>query len=112
MATKPTPPSQRRGTTTIPAKPPRLPDYVPLPPPTGLGQPDNSLPDASVEAGTLEPLHTIADEQRQRSEEMQRMGVTAYMAQFDSRDPEAQQQTVPGVQHRKVEEYEARTGRR
>lgn len=111
MASKPTPP--RRGTTTIPAKPPRLPDYMPLPPPTGRGpQPDNSLPDAPVEAAKLEPVRTIADEQRQRSEEIQRMGVTAYMAQFDTRDPEAQQQTVPGVQHRKVEEYEARTGRR
>jgi hypothetical protein len=103
-----TPP--RRATTTIPAPPSRLPEYVPLPPPTGLGQPDNSLPEASVEAGTLEPLHTIADEQRARSEEMQRMGVTAYMAQFDTRDPDEKPKPVPGVQHRKVEDYEA--GRR
>ena len=112
MATKPTPASQRRGTTTIPAPPPNLPAYAPLPPPTGRGpvQPDNTLPE--VEAAELEPVHTIADEQRQRSEDMQRMGVTAYMAQFDTRDPEAQQQTVPGVQHRKVEEHETRTGRR
>lgn len=111
MATKPTP---RRGTTTIPAKPPRLPDYVPLPPPTGRGpaQPDNTLPEAPVEGAEFAAVDTIADEQRRRSEDMQRMGVTAYMAQFDTRDPEAQQQAVPGVQHRKVEDYEARGGRR
>jgi hypothetical protein len=111
MATRQPPP---RSTKIIPAPPPRAPQYVPLPPPTGRGpvEPDNSLPDAPIEAAELEPLHTIADEQRARSEEIQRMGVTAYMAQFDSRDPEAQQQSVPGVQHRKVEEYEARTGRR
>jgi hypothetical protein len=103
-----TPPS--RATKTIPAPPPNLPQYAPLPPPTGRGpvEPDNSLP----EPAEIEPLHTIADEQRARSEEIQRMGVTAYMAQFDTRDPEAQQQSVPGVQHRKVEEHETRTGRR
>jgi hypothetical protein len=111
MATRPaTPP--RRATTTIPAPPARLPEYAPLPPPTGLGQPDNTLPDEPIEAAPVEPVHTIADEQRARSEEIQRMGVTAFMAQFDTRDPEAQQQPVPGVQHRKVEEYETRGGRR
>jgi len=119
MAARPTTPP-RRATKTIPAPPPKLPQYVPLPPPTGLspdnslpddefepdGEPDNSLPD-EPEAAPLEPLHTIADEQRARSEEIQRMGVTAYMAQFDTRDPEAAQQSVPGVQHRPVEDYEA-----
>lgn len=112
MATKPAP-TQRRGTTTIPAKPPRLPDYVPLPPPTSRApaQPDNTLPEVEG-ADTMGAVDTIADEQRRRSEDMQRMGVTAYMAQFDTRDPEAQQQTVPGVQHRKVEEHETRGGRR
>jgi hypothetical protein len=111
MATRQPP---RRDTKTIPAPPPNLPEYAPLPPPTGRGpaEPDNSLPEPPVEGGELEPVHTIADEQRQRSEDIQRMGVTAYMAQFDTRDPEAIQQTVPGVQHRKVEEYEVRTGRR
>lgn len=109
MATRPTP---RRDTKTIPAPPKRLPEYVPLPPPTGLGGQPETLPEEPGEAGPVEPLHTIADEQRQRSEEIQRMGVTAYMAQFDTRDPEAQQQPVAGVQHRKVEEYETRGGRR
>ena len=106
-----TPPS--RATKTIPAPPPRAPQYVPLPPPTGRAPagPD-TLPEASAEGAELWSLPGIADEQRQRSEDIQRMGVTAYMAQFDTRDPEAQQQTVPGVQNRKVEDYEIRTGRR
>jgi hypothetical protein len=106
-----TPPS--RATKTIPAPPPRAPQYVPLPPPTGRApaEPD-TLPEASAEGAELWSLPGIADEQRQRSEDIQRMGVTAYMAQFDSRDPEAQPLTVPGVQNRKVEDYEIRTGRR
>jgi hypothetical protein len=106
-----TPPS--RATKTIPAPPPRAPQYVPLPPPTGRApaEPD-TLPEASAEGSELWSLPGIADEQRQRSEDIQRMGVTAYMAQFDSRDPEAQPLTVPGVQNRKVEDYEIRTGRR
>lgn len=108
-----TPPS--RATKTIPAPPPNLPQYAPLPPPTGRGpvEPDNTLPDAPIEAAELEPLHTIANEQRARSEEIQRMGVTAYMAQFDNRaDTAAPMPAVQGVQHRKVEEHETRTGRR
>jgi hypothetical protein len=107
MATRPPPrPMPRRDT-----KP--APEYAPLPPPTSRSpEPDNSLPEAEVEGAQLQSLPTIADEQRKRSEDIQRMGVTAYMAQFDTRDPEAKQQTVPGVQHRKVEEYETRTGRR
>ena len=76
----------------------------------GPGEPGG--PTAGGGGIAAEPVPTIADEQRQRSEDMQRMGVTAYMAQFDTRDPEAQPQTVPGVQHRKVEEHETRTGRR
>jgi len=107
-----TPPS--RATKTIPAPPARAPQYVPLPPPTGRApaEPDSSLPEPPAEGAQLWSIPGIADEQRQRSEDIQRMGVTAYMAQFDTRDLEAQPQTVPGVQNRKVEDYEIRTGRR
>jgi len=110
MASRPPPP--RRA--SPPPPPPRLPQYVPLPPPTG------AAPEAEQEPEQLPtepnfpypPVKTIADEQRERSEEIQRMGVTAYMAQFDTRDPEAPQQTVPGVSNTRVEEYEIRSGRR
>jgi hypothetical protein len=101
MASRPPP---RR---TPPPPPPRLPQYVPLPPPTGL-QPPEVDEEQALPGSPYPPCRTIADEQRERSEEIQRMGVTAYMAQFDTRDLEAPQQTVRGVANTRVEEYEIR----
>jgi hypothetical protein len=52
-------------------------------------------------------VKTIADEQRERSDEMQREGVDAWKARHDERDPNAPK-TVAGIQQRPVEAHEAR----
>ena len=76
-------------------------------------EPSQGLPEAP-EAPEGEPpqegakpaaeYRTIADEQRERSLEIQRLGPTAYMAQFDTRKPEDMGKTVPGVGNTQVEE--------
>jgi hypothetical protein len=62
------------------------------PPPPSPAQPDP-------------PVKTIADEQRERSEEIQRIGVEAFKAKFDTRDPEAKQQPVAGVGKANLEAF-------
>lgn len=58
-----------------------------------------------------EPVRTIADEQRERSAELQDRGVERVKAEHDERTEEDKRsKPVPGVQHRPVEEHEA--GRR
>jgi hypothetical protein len=44
-----------------------------------------------------EPVKTVADEQRERSEEMQTMGVDKWMAQFDQRPENERPKQVKGV---------------
>jgi hypothetical protein len=44
-----------------------------------------------------EPVKTVADEQRERSEEMQKVGVDKWMSQFDQRPPEERPRQVQGV---------------
>jgi hypothetical protein len=44
-----------------------------------------------------EPVTTIAQEQRERSDEMAATGVEAWKASHDERDPDDQPRTVPGV---------------
>jgi hypothetical protein len=49
-------------------------------------------------------VKTIADEQRERSEEIQRMGVTKYVESIDQRTPEEKQmKPVQGVAHRPID---------
>jgi hypothetical protein len=77
-------------------------------------EPSQGLPDApdAPDAPEGEPPHdkpaaeyrTIADEQRERSLEIQRLGPTAYMAQFDTRTPEDMNRRVQGVGNTEVEE--------
>jgi hypothetical protein len=76
-------------------------------------EPSQGLPEAP-EAPEGEPpqegvkpaaeYRTIADEQRERSLEIQRLGPTAYMAQFDTRTPEDMNRRVQGVGNTQVEE--------
>jgi hypothetical protein len=76
-------------------------------------EPSHGLPEAP-EAPEGEPpqegvkpaaeYRTIADEQRERSLEIQRLGPTAYMAQFDTRTPEDMNRRVQGVGNTQVEE--------
>jgi hypothetical protein len=63
--------------------------------------------------GTMadEPVHTIADEQRERSQVLMDKGVETVKAEHDERtEEERRSRPVPGVQHRPIEEHEA--GRR
>jgi hypothetical protein len=84
MATRPTP------------RPPHLPPQDAEPEPE---------PELEAEAGLPEPpVRTIADEQRERSDQMMAIGVQAWMAQFDQRDPSAQPHAVEGVSNTEVEE--------
>jgi hypothetical protein len=48
-----------------------------------------------------EPVETVADEQRKRSEEIEREGVEKWKAKHDTRSPEERQQQVPGAGGRK-----------
>ena len=95
----------------IPPPPSRLPGYAPLPPPTSLG-PEGEAQEPQEGAAPLNwpyaPPMTIADEQRARSLEIQAMGATAYMAQFDTRTAEEMSQTVAGVGNTQVTEGELR----
>ena len=54
------------------------------------------------------PVRTIADEQRERSEEMQKQGIDAWKAAHDERDPDEKPKVVPGIQQRPIEAHEAR----
>lgn len=50
-----------------------------------------------------EPVLTVAQEQRERSEAMQEEGVERYKARLDDRDPRERPRTVPGVSPTQVE---------
>lgn len=50
-----------------------------------------------------EPVLTVAQEQRARSEDMQAEGVERYKAARDDRDPRDRPRTVPGVSPTQVE---------
>jgi colicin import membrane protein len=54
-----------------------------------------------------EPLHTIADEQRRRSQELMDKGVETVKAEHDERSEEDKQsRPVTGVAHRPIEPHE------
>jgi hypothetical protein len=102
MATRPTPlPALPRD--QIPPPPRRLPQYIPLPPLTGYPD-DEQEPVETAPNYPYPPCRTIADEQRERSLEIQAMGPTAYMAQFDTRTPEDMSKQVMGVGNTEVTE--------
>ena len=99
----PTPPP---ATPPKPQTPPPAPKPSdPHPPaakaPSPAHQPDPQA--AKVEgyqAAPEPPTKTIADEQRERSEEIQKQGVDAWKAAHDERSPEERQgRQVPGVGH-------------
>lgn len=78
-----------------PQQPEQLPDQPPeWPPEEGL-PPEMETQPPEIYPG--EPCRTIADEQRERSEEIQAMGVQAWIDAHDQRNPENQQQQVAGV---------------
>jgi hypothetical protein len=73
------------------------------PPPPPHPHPPEPKPEAAkVEGHKAQPeppVKTVADEQRERSEEMQKEGVDAWMAAHDERTPEDRQgKPVTGVQ--------------
>jgi hypothetical protein len=55
-----------------------------------------------------EPVRTIAQEQRERSEDMAEEGVERYKARLDERDPRDRPRTVAGVSPTQVEADPAR----
>lgn len=114
MATRPQ--TRQLPRDQIPPPPSRLPEYVPLPPPTSLG-PDGEVEEQETQEADsgqtppnwpYAPAMTIADEQRARSLEIQAMGATAYMSQFDTRTAEELNQPVAGVGNTAVSEGELR----
>ena len=67
------------------------------------------LAESAARDRKVEPVKTIADEQRERSDEMAAKGVDAWKAEHDERSAdEKQPKVVPGVSHRPVEAHEAR----
>jgi hypothetical protein len=54
------------------------------------------------------PVKTIADEQRERSEEIMREGLDKWKAAHDERGAEDKPKVVPGIQQRPVEAHEIR----
>ena len=67
------------------------------------------LAESAARDRKVESVRTIADEQRERSDEMAAKGVEAWKAEHDERSAdEKQPKVVPGVAHRPVEAHEAR----
>jgi hypothetical protein len=95
---KPPPPPPRRAA-------PRYVEPEPYAEPEQYAEPEPSAEvyDAQLKKLNAEPAYepervrTIVDEQRERSEEMQRMGVEAWKAANDQRTPEQMPQPVEGV---------------
>lgn len=97
--------------TPPPATPPRPHTPPPAPKPSDPHPPAAKAPSpaqsdpqaAKVEGYKAEPeppVKTVADEQRERSEEIQKQGVEAWKAAHDERSPEERQgRQVPGVVH-------------
>ena len=106
MATQPHPTPQPKPTPppTTPPRPPQQPPGAHPPDPQ-----DEKLRLANVEGAAAEPpVRTIADEQRERSDEIAAMGTAAWVEAHDEREPDAKPKAVAGVQHRPVEAHEAR----
>ena len=79
------------------------------PPPPPPPHPPEPKPEAAKhEIKPEPPVETIADEQRARSEEIQKQGIDAWKAAHDERGPDEKPKVVPGVSHRAVDESELR----
>jgi len=92
MATQPHP-------TPPPPKPP-----TPPPPPAPKPEDPQAAKTAEPQPKPPEPVKTIADEQRERSEEIAREGVEAWKAKHDERTEEEKKgRPVTGVPHRPVD---------
>ena len=106
MATQPTHPPPKPPSpppALKPQEPPKAPSPAhPNPKPSDHDY-DRDPQAAKVEGyqAVPEPLvKTVADEQRERSEEIQKQGVDAWKAAHDERSPEERQgRQVPGVGH-------------
>jgi hypothetical protein len=74
------------------------------PPPAKPAAPPPSVQPTTPAAKPPEPVKTIADEQRERSEEIAREGVEAWKAKHDERTEEEKKgRVVTGVAHRPVD---------
>jgi hypothetical protein len=74
------------------------------PPPAKPAAPPPSAQPTTPAAKPPEPVKTIAEEQRERSEEIQREGVEAWKAKHDERtEDEKKGRVVTGVAHRPVD---------
>jgi hypothetical protein len=61
------------------------------------------------EAQPEPPVRTIADEQRERSAEMEAMGMDAWIAAHDQRSADEQPQQIPGVSPTQIEDDDRRS---
>jgi hypothetical protein len=94
MATQPHP-------TPPPPKPPTPPQ---TPPPAPKPEDPQAAKTSEPHPKPPEPVKTIADEQRERSDEIQREGVEAWKAKHDERtEDEKKGRVVTGVAHRPVD---------
>jgi hypothetical protein len=103
MPTQPKPPAQPPKPSPPPPPGPAAPsapkastNAQPHPP----RDPDDEDAAAGRQTDTPEPARTIADEQRERSEDIQRQGVEAWKAERDERDPDEKPRQVSGVSPR------------
>ena len=107
MATQPTHPAPKPQTPPPAPKP-----SDPHPPAAKAPVHPNADPQEAKAEGykvdPVPPVETIADEQRERSAEIEEQGVDAWKAAQDERDPDEKPKVVPGVSHRAVDESELR----
>jgi hypothetical protein len=103
---RPAPPAQPAHGTAAP------PHQAPPPAAAAPAQPigDQQAKKAELDKATAgkepppPPVRTIADEQRERSDEIAKMGVEAYKRSIDQRKDEDKPKPVPGVGPLQVEE--------
>ena len=107
MATQPTHPAPKPQTPPPAPKP-----SDPHPPAAKAPAHPNADPQEAKAEGykvdPVPPVQTIADEQRERSAEIEEQGVDAWKAVNDERSPDEKPKVVPGVSHRAVDESELR----
>ena len=113
MANPPTPAPKPQTPPPAPPRPPNQPPAAAPVPEAHSKDPQEAkleLAESAARNRKVEPpVRTSADEQRERSEEMQREGIDAWKAKHDERSAdEKQPKVVPGVSQRPVEAHEAR----
>jgi hypothetical protein len=93
MATQPQPPPRQATPTPTPRPTPPPPQRAAAPTPTPTPTPTPAPPRRPQQP----PVQTIAEEQRERSDEIARMGVENYKASIDQRGPDDKPRPVAGV---------------